>query len=452
MTRRSHGEEVLGIALTPASITAAAASIPTVWAGELELHGGGNGSRPALAGALREAARASGAQSPTLVVALLPPLTETRRITLPALGENERNLFLARNASRYFVGARGAQVVGTRDPGGPATKGGAPRPVLATATAQQLMHAVQGAAEDSGCTLRGIVPAESAWAAAATAIWPALSRGTAFVAVTRDDRTDLLTVADGALESVRRFRGPADAAEIVALAAGGGGTGAARVAILGPAAAAQALAEALAASGARVLRPDSPWLELADRPEALAARFAASATGLQIRSEESRAAQLANVRRLAWWTLAAAAALLVIAPFVHYLGVKRELASIQAARAAIRSQVEASLVGRSSVDVTYRQVAGLAGAARDAQRWSTVLATLAAYLPRDASLTSVHTRGDSLFVDGVADRASPVFDALGRMPGIAGVKATAPVRREAIEGEAPLEHFSLGAELTRGKR
>lgn len=451
MTRRSRGEDVLGIALAPASITAARLSVPTVWQGDLELHGGANGSRDALAGALKDAVRASGADSPMLVVALLWPLSETRTIPLPPLQEEERNLFLARNASRYFVGARGAQVVGTQVAGGVAPKDAAPRAVLATATPQQLMAAVQGAAGDSGCGLRGVVPAESAWAAAAVAIWPALARGTGYVAVTRDDRTDLLTVANGALEGVRRFRGPADAGQIVALASGGG-AGSARIAVLGPADAARALSEALTGKGARVLRPDPQWLELAERPEALAARFAAAATGLEIRSEESRAAQRANVSRRAWWTFAVAGALLAISPFVHYLGVRRELASIQAARAAIRSQVETSLVGRSSVDAIYRQVAGLAGAARNAPRWSVVLATLAAHLPSDASLTSVRTRGDSLFVDGVADRASPVFDALGRMPGIAGIRATAPVRRDAIEGEAPLEHFSLGAELVKVKR
>jgi hypothetical protein len=55
-------------------------------------------------------------------------------------------------------------------------------------------------------------------------------------------------------------------------------------------------------------------------------------------------------------------------------------------------------------------------------------------------------------MDGVADRAAPVFDDVARTPGIAGVRATAPVRREAAEGEAPLEHFSLGAQLVGKKR
>jgi hypothetical protein len=30
---------------------------------------------------------------------------------------------------------------------------------------------------------------------------------------------------------------------------------------------------------------------------------------------------------------------------------------------------------------------------------------------------------------------------------VSGVRATAPVRREAAEGEQPLEHFSIGARV-----
>ena len=77
---------------------------------------------------------------------------------------------------------------------------------------------------------------------------------------------------------------------------------------------------------------------------------------------------------------------------------------------------------------------------------------MANVLGDDASLTAFRARGDSVFVDGVAGRAAPVFDDMARVPGIAGVRATAPVRREAIEGELPLEHFSLGAQLQKAKR
>jgi hypothetical protein len=264
------------------------------------------------------------------------------------------------------------------------------------------------------------------------------------VVVTRDDRTDLLTLADGDLKSVRRFRGANDAAEIVAAL---GGSGGARIGVFGPASAAQPMIAALSGLRVQVLSPAATWQAMSEHPEVLAARFAPEASGLAIRTEESRDTERANVGRLAWWGLAAAVVVFVLAGLTHYLGVKRELANVQAARAAIRPQVEAMLVGRSSVESAYRQVAGLARASREAPRWSVLLSAVAQQLPDAASLTAFRARGDSIFLDGVADHAGPVFDDVARTPGVGGVRATAPVRRESIEGEASLEHFSIGAQV-----
>ena len=446
MSPAQSTDHVLGIALTPGSVTAAAAGVPTVWSSNIELNGGANGSGELLAQALKDAVRASGLDAPSIVVALLPPLAETRTIALPPLSEEDRNRFLARSAPKYFLAARGPQVVGTQA-GAAVAKGAQASPVLATSTALQLMQAVQAAALAAGCPLRRVIPAESAWAAAAVAIWPDLARRPGHVIVTTGDRSDLLSMVGGSLVSVRRFRGPADATQIAAIIGDGADRGAARVAMMGPSDAVRELRDALTAAGASVVVPEPRWLELCEQPNALAARFAAAAHGLEIQSEESRERVRVRVRRNAWWTLGVAAAALLLATLVHYAGVQRELASLQAARAAIRRQVDASLAERSSVDASYRQVAGLATAARNAQRWSLVLATLADYLPLDASLTAFRARGDSIFIDGVAERAAPVFDEIGRMPGVTGVRATAPVRRDAIEGETPLEHFSLGAQI-----
>jgi hypothetical protein len=437
---RNASGAVLGVALTPDSVTASSGAMATVWQRDIELNGGANGSVEALRLALSDAAKASGVDAPPTVIALLAPLAELRTISLPPLGDDDRNRFLSRNAGRYFVGARGAQVVGSLSP--VVAKGAASAPVLAAAAAQQLVGALQAAATAAGLPLANVIPAESAWAAAACTIWPALARGKAGVVMTRDDRTDLLTLEDGELKAVRRFRGPADADEIVdALTTEAGG----RVGVLGPASAARAMAAALTARGARVVTPDAQWQSMSEHPEILAARFAPEATGLAIRTEESRETERVDIGRLAWWGVGLAAAVLVLAGVVNYLGAKRELASVQAARAAIRPQVEVTLVGRSSVETVYRQVAALARSSREAPRWSVLLASLAQQLPDAASLTAFRARGDSIFLDGVADHAGPVFDDIGRTPGVIGVRATAPVRRESIEGEDPLEHFSIGA-------
>lgn len=459
MSPRRAADDVLGVALTPGMVVAAAESVPTVWERGLDLNGGANGARDALGAALDDAAKASGLTAPALAVALLPPLAETRTITLPPLREEDRNRFLQRNAPRYFVGARGAQVIGTALAGGAAkgaakgatksatkgaANGAATASVVATSASRQLVEAVHAASALAGCDVRAVVPAEAAWAAAAVAIWPAFARGPASLVVAHDERADVLALHDGVLSGVRRFRGAGDAAAIADVATG-------PVGVIGAPDAAGAMAGALGGAGACVARPDGTWTAFAERPDALAARFAAVAAGPEIRSEETRERDLATVRRVAWTVLAAAGVVLLVSVFVHYQGVRRELAHVRAERAALRSQVEASLVGRSSVDAAYRQVAALAAASRAAPRWSVVLADLTTQLSDDASLTAFRARGDSIFIDGVATQAAPVFDELARVPGVTGVRATAPVRRESVEGQAPVEHFSLGAQVVRGR-
>ncbi|MCC7195292.1 MAG: hypothetical protein IT356_07045 [Gemmatimonadaceae bacterium] len=439
MSRRGAGKEVLGVSLAPGNVVAAADGVRTVWERAVEFNGGANGTREALGAALSDAARESGLSAPTIAIALMPPLAETRTIALPPLRESDRNRFLQRNAQRYFVGARGAQVVGSALAGAPA-KGGGVADVLASAVAQQFVEAVHDASEIAGSELRALVPAEAAWAAAAVAMWPALARGSAHMAVAGDDRAELLALSDGVLTGVRRFRGAADAGEMARVVSG-------PVGVVGTSAAASALAEALSGVGARVVRPDAAWAALAERPDALAARFAPRAAGLVIRSERARELGQAAVTRASWSLIGAAAAVLVVAALVHFRGVQRELASVQAARAAIRPQVEASLVGRSSVDAAYRQVAALAAASRAAPRWSVVLAGITDQLSDDASISAFRARGDSIFIDGAAAQAAPVFDEIARVPGVTGVRATAPVRRESIEGQPPVERFSLGAQL-----
>ena len=444
----SGGEKtVIGIALTSDAICAAGPGIPASWRRDIELHGGSNGGREALSGALTEAKRAAGADAPIVAVALLAPLAELRAITLPPLAEDERNRFLARNAGRYFVSAKGLQVVGSQ---AAASSNGAPSSVLAAATAHQLITAVHAASAASGCVVRSVVPAESAWAAAALTIWPVIGRGTAYLAVVHDDHTDLLTLVGARLASVRRFRGRVDAAEIAE--ATGAGAGSARVAIVGARDGAAKLAAALTAGGAQVLSTPDRWTALTEQPDALAAHFAAQADSLLIRTDETREEDRGAQRVAVWSVVAATVVTLLVAGGVYYRGVQHELATVRDARAAIRPQVEATLVGRSSVDAAYRQLAALSAAAREAPRWSLLLASMAAVLRDDASLTAFRSRGDSVFVDGVAERAAPVFDDMARVPGIAGVRATAPVRREAVEGETPLEHFSLGAQLLKAKR
>ena len=163
MSARTNGP-VIGIALTTGSVDAAGGRLGPSWRREVELHGGANGGREALGGVLEEIRRTGGVESPSIAVALLSPFAEVRAIALPPLSESDRNQFLARNAARYFVGARGPQVVGSL--AAASFSNGTASSVIAASSPHQVIATVHAAALAAGCTVRSIVPAEAAWAGA----------------------------------------------------------------------------------------------------------------------------------------------------------------------------------------------------------------------------------------------------------------------------------------------
>src|SRR6185437_2581944 len=142
-----------------------------VWRLPLQpLNGDGTGW-PALTSALHELSRILGVTTGRLEVALMPPLTEIRRLDLPPMGEGELRMLLSRNAARYFVGARAAQLIGTSM--APQRSAGPAGGVMAAAAPQRLVLALHAAAREAGWTVDSVSPAEGAWSAAASALWPA---------------------------------------------------------------------------------------------------------------------------------------------------------------------------------------------------------------------------------------------------------------------------------------
>jgi hypothetical protein len=137
--------------------------------------------------------------------------------------------------------------------------------------------------------------------------------------------------------------------------------------------------------------------------------------------------------------------LLAGAALISLWGAKRHLRAVEAERALIRPQISATLVGRTSVENAYRQLAALAAAQRNAVQWSAVIAGVSAHLDGDAHLTSFRGRDDSLTVDGVATRASKAFYSLDSMPGLTQVNSAAPVRVESPQGAPPMERFTIAA-------
>jgi hypothetical protein len=166
-----------------------------------------------------------------------------------------------------------------------------------------------------------------------------------------------------------------------------------------------------------------------------------------LRAEDSIQVERARVRKATLATLGAAAALLVLAALVELWGVHHQLRLVQEERARIRPALSSTLMGRTTVDATYRHLAALSGVERSMPHWSDVITTLTDAIPDDAHLTAIRAREDSLVIDGLAVHAARVFDGLEAVPELFDVKAAAPVRRELQEDGTALDHFTIAARV-----
>lgn len=407
-----------------------------------------NGGWPGLARALKEVKRAVDATGPgRLAVALLSPLVEVRRLEVPPLSEADLLLLLSRGGGRYFMGARGAQVVGVLVPH---DRGRGARSVLAAAAPARALEALHDAAQAVGWTVSVVTPAEGAWAAAAGGLWPALGHGAAHVLARQQSRTTLVEMHEARVVGLRHFRpGAADAALIADAIMGTPGTAPDAVGAFGVSGDDE-LSAVLASRGLAVAAAPEGWREEAETAALLAAAFARRSAGPRLWTERARGRRSVRARRATWAVAAAAAFLFVAAAWVRLWGVERDLRVVEAQRDTLRPQVSATLIGRTSVQDASRELAALAGAARDAPRWAPVLADLSARLPADAYLSGFHAHGDSLTVDGLASSAARAFDAMEKSPRLAGVRAPAPVRRESVGGRPPMERFTIAAVLREG--
>jgi hypothetical protein len=436
---------VTGVAISATEVCAADIRLrgndAAPWRAALEPPPGDGVAWPSLVSALSDLAAAVGVSDGMLAIALMPPLTEVRRLELPPLNDVELQRLLARNAQRYFVQARGAQVVGAAPAGKRARN--APAPMMATAASARFVAMVRTAAEQAGWTIASVAPAESAWAGGAVTAWPSFARGSAWLLVAQEARTDLLQLDAGQLVAVRRFRAGALDAPLIVDTIGRS----ARVGIVGASAPKRDLTAALAGQGFTPQPIGAEWVGAGGSAEEFAAQFAGSERGPVLRGEEAVAVERVRARRAAWSVAAAAVGVLALSAGVELWGVHRQLRMVREERERLRPQIASTMVGRTTVDATSRSLAALATIERESPHWSSIITTLSEAITSDAYLTAIRARKDSLIVDGLAEHASRVFDALQRSKAVDDVKSAAPVRREMQDDGTALDRFTIAARL-----
>lgn len=438
-----------GISISPTELCAAdlrARNSPdSVWRAPIDAPSLEDGNWPSLVSALAGLRTHFGiAGGGTLAVSLMPPFTEARRLELPPLRDEDLHRALSRGAARYFVGAKGPQVVGASLAGRRVRR--APTAVIAAAAPTRLIGAIRTAARQAGWTIDIIAPPEGAWASAALAAWPKFSKQTAHVIIAQDDRTDVLTIDAGRLAGVRRFRPGASDAAMIAEAVGSS----ARVGLFGLPSARRLLATSLSGFGIVAAPLPDEWRGGADHADAIAARFAGGEMGPVLRGEDAVALERGKLRTAAWRVAGAAAAMFVAAAGIQSWGVHRQLKNVREERTLLRPRIASTMVGRTTVDAAYRHLSTLSALERASPRWSGVIGTLTDAIPQDAFLLAIRTRDDSIIVDGLAERARRVFDSMEKARGLVDVRAAAPVRRELQEGGTEaLEHFVIASRVAR---
>ncbi len=406
---------------------------------------------PDLVAALRTLAAESGVSNGSLRIALMPPLAEVQFVHTPPLADEPLRQLLTRNASRYFVQARGAQVVGiaprpaVRRTDRKRSNAADPAPRLAVSAATRLLQTLYDSSRAAGWQVDVIVPAVAAWSEAA-AQFSDRNVSVTTLLVVHDTHTDLLRLNRDQLIAMRRLRaGDADSAEIAQEHAVFGGP----LLLVGAAQPRTVLERALQARGLPVRVPTVGERELIAAPDALAAAHVQSTLTPALVTDAKRAVRARAIRSLTTRMFAGAAALALIGAALQLWDTRRELEAVRAERELLRPQLATTLVGRSTVETAFRQLAVLAAAERDAAAWSTVIGGVSEQLPAEAHLTGFRGRADTVGIDGLAMYAARVFDSIEQVPQLSGVHASAPVRRETTpEGEA-FERFQITALLKR---
>lgn len=453
-----HRRRTLGVALAADRVTVAlddghaaartwerrlpahAAAEPDAWAAALA---------PALEEALAEACLAPRAAGPRLHVALLPPLAECRRVELPGLAEEEAQRVLARDAARHFPGVAAACVAG-------ATGLGDGRAFLAAVAPAELVDAVHRAAARVGAAIASIAPAYAAWAhwAAALPARPASNATTRLVLLLLDGRADLLRLDGGDVVALRRLStvglapdGVADAVDAAARAWDAAASW--EIAIAGDAALTAPLDAALGGREGR-LHPLTSAADGAADPVRLAAIHAPRVRRApSLLPDGVRAARARGAARRTLATALAAAMLVGAAAALELWGTHREARHLAGQRAALRDSLGGALAVRDTMAGALGRLAALRRAEAESPRWSAAIAAVARHLPREAYVLSLAAEGDSVVLDVAAERAGPVFEALGRAPELPAVRAQGSIRSAASDDDTgPLERFTLVVHIT----
>lgn len=417
----------LQIAIGERSLT-----VSTGWSGALPTLSAGAIDWTEIAATFEAMKQALSVAAARVTLVLLPPLVQVRRIELPRIPDADLERVLSRDIARYLP-VVGTQVVGFQRIG----KGTRARdPLLVACASTELVERLAEEIERLGWTLERVTAAHWSWVDAVQQGLTSASanRATAgrYLVSLDGALAEVLRIEDGRLTEVRRT--PRSLPRLLAALREHPGS---EVTLIGGS---DEVNQALCQAGFQVQL-------LAGSAASLAA--GGSSTNSPPELAPARVKQLRVIWSARWqrrlW-MGTAAALLLSVGLTRW-GLARELAAIRHQRLEYRDAVMKAMVVRDSSEGVRQQLVLLTKAEETAPRWTAILGSVTKQLPDDAFLTSFRGRADSLQLEGVAEQAAGVFEALARADGLVGVQANAPIRQTMAGGVTTNERFTLTAKV-----
>lgn len=368
-----------------------------------------------------------------LVVALLPDLVTTRTVDAPPMRDRELRAHLSRRPGRYVPRPWPRTVVGL----GPKRTAGRSEGTRTVAFADaEVVDRIYGCAADAGHHVVAVIPAGPAWLQAPSTARDSDGVGDRGAAASRN----------GEAESVRVVRAPTSGRTALHMVREDDlGDLVHRVfpdSPVGRDALARTLDD-LSASEVDGEVEEDPWGLAATGARRLGSTLHSEASALPLVSDRIRGRWRARDRRRTVTLAAGALVFLLLAAVSYPLGLRRDLDALRTERRRIQPSVETILELQTRTDDLGGTIRALEREEAGAPRWSEAVAGVASGLPRSAYLTSFRGGGDTLTVDGLAAQATEAVEGLATMPGVEGLRAVGPVRREAISGDRTVERFTL---------
>lgn len=365
----------------------------------------------ALAG-LREALSEDGRRPPRLHLALLPPLSRTKVVTMPSAGREALRRLAGREAARHFLDPP-AEPVADAAPVARSPLARGARTCVTCCADESVVRTLLAAVGEAGAETGLVAPAAWSLAEGAVALDPGNRRGERRLRLEGPGGRREVVLEDGVLTGVRPGPPPgSDTVEPQDGDAGGDAPAGDRHGRDGGAALDALDAPALAAFGALVAPEDGPALL----------------------PEDGWRAWRRRGRVRAWLVTATAVLLAATGALLHLWGLDREIRAVEERRSALSEPAERTSATREAA-LRLREVVSTVDSVRPrGPGWVRILSEVADRLPASAHLEALEGTDRGVRIAGSARSPSALVPRLEGSPVVESARLESATRASGRRG------------------